>query len=251
MSRSYRLAIQETVRHFVNWSPEPQLIDDLKGEGRWNNDWDATIELIRRHQSKSSLKQEIFPKKEVIKIFSDFYFGGDPEGEARNWTGFILNEPLLVDKNFFNEIGQKGFQYGFISGAEPPSARFVLEERLCLRDPPLIAMDDAPSKPDPSGLLNLAKEELNKPLGNGAPPIAYLGDTVADVLTINNAKIKIPNQIFLSIAVAPPHLHQANKKSERRDYEIELKKAGADIIISKTKDILNIDEQISRLSLNE
>ena len=38
---SYRRAIVETVQHFSGWAPELDAIDALKGEGRWNNDWQA------------------------------------------------------------------------------------------------------------------------------------------------------------------------------------------------------------------
>ena len=48
VSASYRRAIIETVHHFHGQRPEPAAIDGLKSEGSWNNDWQASLELLRR-----------------------------------------------------------------------------------------------------------------------------------------------------------------------------------------------------------
>ncbi len=234
VSGSYRLAIQETVKYFSGWEPTIEDIDDLKSEGIWNNDWHVSLELIKRkgiYKSKSSKTPDI---KEVTSVFSNYYFGGDPNGDSDDWNGYIKNEPLLVNKSFFDKIKKKNFIWGFVSGAEQPSARFVLEKRLSLLDPPLIAMGDAPEKPDPTGFIKLATELLGAPLGGEAPPIGYLGDTVADVITVMKARDLIPNQKFISLGVAPPHLHKKDKSMKRKTYEQKLLNAGADIIIPST-----------------
>ena len=239
VSGSYRLAIQETVNHFCSWRPTLSEIDELKTEGLWNNDWDASLELIKRYLKKNK-KQKFIPAFiDLVKVFNSFYFGGDPNADCNEWTGLIKNEPLLVSRDFFNELTKEGFIWGFVSGAETPSAKFLLENRLSLKDPPLLAMGDAPDKPDPSGFLKLAAQLTGCSLGDGIAPIAYLGDTVADVLTIKNARKVIPRQNFLSFGVSPPHLHKANQKSMRKIYEDQLIKAGADKIISSTKELIN------------
>ena len=240
VTESYRLAIQKTVNSFCNWTPTINDIDNLKAEGNWNNDWDASLEMITR-KLKTNKNCETIPKrKEVIETFSNYYFGGDPFGDFYKWTGFIKNEPLLVNNKLFDQLTNKGFFWGFVSGAEPPSAKFVLENRLKLKNPPLIAMGDAPEKPNPTGLLKISNKLFNSCLGSTQPPIWYLGDTVADVLTVKNAKEKIPNQKFISLAVAPPHLHKKTSKNTRLDYEKTLKQAGADKILLSTWDILNL-----------
>ena len=227
---SYRRALAETVHHYSGWRPEPGAIDSLKAEGRWNNDWEASLELLRRH------RLEPLPDfAALVGVFSDFYFGGDPAGDPARWQGFIGDEPLLVDAAFFTALEQAGIAWGFVSGAEPPSARYVLEQRLGLNDPPLIAMGDAPDKPDPAGLLQLAGELLQRhgggALGPGGPPIAYLGDTVADVQTVLNARAARPEQVFVSLGVAPPHLHGS---AARAHYENQLHQAGADAVLEHT-----------------
>ncbi|MCP9928065.1 TIGR01548 family HAD-type hydrolase [Cyanobium sp. CH-040] len=233
---SYRRALAETVHHYSGWRPDPACIDALKEEGRWNNDWEASLELLRRH-GLSPLPDF----QSLVAVFSGFYFGGDPAGDPAQWRGFIGDEPLLVDRACFAELDRAGIAWGFVSGAEPPSARYVLERRLGLVDPPLVAMGDAPDKPDPTGLLRLAGI-----LGGtaAAPPatVAYLGDTVADVLTVRNARRARPSWRFLSLAVAPPHLHASAQA--RSSYEQGLKRAGADAVLPDTGSALATLEQL-------
>jgi len=220
---SYRRALQATVEHYSGWRPTPVQIDALKGEGSWNNDWDASLELLRRRGSSVPERQKL------IEVFSGFYFGGNPEGDPDNWTGFINDEPLLVEASLFQTIRQLGWTWGFFSGAEPPSARFVLEQRLGLESPPLLAMGDAPDKPDPTGLLQLSEVLLT---GREVTTVAYLGDTVADVHAVIRAREACPSRNWISLAIAPPHLHLLEE--QRHSYEQQLRDAGADHILSST-----------------
>jgi len=263
VSGSYRRAIQATVEHYSGWAPEPAAIDALKGEGCWNNDWEASLELLRRHQRQtlappgakddsSGAKDDPSGAKErgktrprleeVAEVFSGFYFGGDPAGPPAHWQGFIREETLLVEGAFFADLSAAGIAWGFVSGAEGPSARFLLEERLGLRHPPLVAMDDAPQKPDPTGLLALAERlaaQSGQTLGPHAPPVAYLGDTVADVETVRRARLRRPDQRFLALAVSPPHLHSPERTRQRHAYERQLLAAGADHLLRRTAELQN------------
>ena len=218
------------MQHYCGWQPSADAIDALKAEGAWNNDWDCSLELLRRHGA------ELPDRTALIDVFSGFYFGGDPEGDPSQWTGFIGDEPLLVNASFFTTLSQQKVRWGFVSGAEPPSARFVLQQRLGLQDPPLIAMGDAPDKPDPTGLIHLAKA-----LGADTEEaqVAYLGDTVADVQTVVQARKRWPEQHFVSLAVVPPHLQSEEQAPARRIYEQQLMEAGADLVLNSTAALLN------------
>jgi len=308
VAASYRRAIVETVDQFSGWRPEAAEIDALKSEGCWNNDWEASLELLRRHglaggqllgsrghgdetihgkplsvgqgsssqlgsspplghQSSSNQPGDLQANDEpssgrqssetqssdprhprggadvpdglpsfdtVVAAFCEHYFGGDPEDDPALWRGFIGQEPLLVGPEFFAGLSEAGFLWGFVSGAEPPSVRYVLQRRLGLLDPPCIAMGDAPDKPDPTGLLRLSAGLLaasGTSLGPDAPPIAYLGDTVADVQTVLRAREQMPDQRFISLAVSPPHLHATGQEQRRQIYEQQLLAAGADRIL--------------------
>ena len=227
---SYRRAIVETVHHFSGQRPDAGAIDTIKSEGCWNNDWEASLELLRR-----SGHAPLPAFEALVEVFGSFYFGGDPEGDSALWQGFIGREPLLVGAEFFAALTRANVAWGFVSGAEPPSCRYVLETRLGLDAPPLIAMGQAPDKPDPTGLLRLASQLSGAGIDAASPPIAYLGDTVADVLTVQRARQQCPNARFLSLAVAPPHLHGPQDLERRAAYEARLIEAGADVVLPSTQ----------------
>ena len=102
-------------------------------------------------------------------------------------------------------------------------------------------MGDAPEKPDPKGFINLSKKLIGDKFGESKIPIAYVGDTIADINTVINARKEIPSQKFISIGIAPPHLHLKSLSKERDSYEKNLKSAGADLILNSIYDIKNID----------
>ena len=106
-----------------------------------------------RHIKSNNLKLKTPQREAIIRCFEDFYFGGNPNKDNNDWSGFIRNEELLVEKEFFTLLSINRISWGFVSGAESTSAKFVLEQRLKLESPPLIAMGDAPDKPDPQGFL--------------------------------------------------------------------------------------------------
>ena len=241
VENSYRLSLKKTVYKFSGWEPNFLDIDNAKNEGIWNNDWDLSLELIKRYIKKENLNLEIPSREEIVKCFEEFYFGGDPNKDSQYWSGFITNEELLVDKEFFDLLESNRILWGFVSGAESASAKFVLEKRLGLKSPPLIAMGDAPDKPDPKGFINLSKELLGDKLGTSNFPIAYVGDTIADIKTVINARKKIPSQKFISIGIAPPHLHLKSRLKERNSYEKNLKNAGADLILNSINDLKSIN----------
>ena len=244
VEKSYRLSLKKTVYKFSGWEPSFIDIDNAKNEGIWNNDWDLSLEFIKRFVKKEKKNLEIPTREEIVKCFEMFYFGGDPKKDSKHWSGFIRNEELLVDKNFFNFLQRNGIIWGFVSGAESASAKFVLEKRLGLKSPPLISMEDAPDKPNPKGFIELSKKLIGDKLGSSNIPIAYLGDTVADVKTVLNARKEIPSQKFISIGIAPPHLHLKSRLKERNSYERNLRDAGAELILNSINDLKKVSREL-------
>ena len=102
-------------------------------------------------------------------------------------------------------------------------------------------MGDAPDKPNPKGFINLSKQLIGDKLGESNIPIAYVGDTIADIKTVMNAKKEIPSQKFISIGIAPPHLHTKSRLNERNSYEKNLQKAGADLVLKSINELKNIN----------
>ena len=241
VEHSYRLSLKKTVHKFSGWEPSYVDIDNAKNEGIWNNDWDLSLEFIKRFKKKGNLQLEIPSREDIVKSFEEFYFGGDPNEDSKYWSGFIKNEELLVDKEFFDLLENNGIIWGFVSGAESASAKFVLEKRLGLKSPPLISMEDAPDKPNPKGFIKLSKSLLGDKLGSSNIPIGYVGDTIADINTVMNAKKEIPSQKFISIGIAPPHLQSKSRLNERLSYEKNLKDAGADLILNSIYDLKSIN----------
>ena len=102
VENSNRLSIKKTVNKYSRWEPSFIDNDNAKNEGIWNNDWDLSLELIKRFIKKDNLNIEIPPREEIVKCFGEFYFGGNPNKDSKYWSGYITNEELLVDKKFFD-----------------------------------------------------------------------------------------------------------------------------------------------------
>ena len=69
VENSYRLALIKTVYKFSGWKPSYKDIDDAKNEGIWNNDWDLSLELIKRSIKKENSNLEIPIKQAIVKCF--------------------------------------------------------------------------------------------------------------------------------------------------------------------------------------
>jgi HAD superfamily phosphatase len=227
---SYRRALADTVEHFTEGSyrPTPQDIDTLKGEGIWNNDWEGSQELIYRYfegQGRRRSQLDI-PYDTLVDFFQHRYRGPNLD-DSSQWTGYISQEPVLVTPDYFERLTQHQIAWGFFSGATRGSAAYILEQRLGLQHPQLIAMEDAPGKPDPRGLFTVVSA---LEADSHALPVIYAGDTVADMHTIHKAKQQYPDRQWLAVGILPPHI----RSSEARymaDYTHSLTDAGAHIVL--------------------
>jgi HAD superfamily phosphatase len=235
---SYRLALSDTVEHFTSgglmgggWRPTPIDIDRLKGEGIWNNDWEASLELVCRYFEGLGRSRADHPVsyEAIVAFFQSRYRGEMIDGA---WTGYLAGEPLLVDRAYFEALTAAGIKWGFFSGATTVSARFVLEGRVGLDDPLLVAMEDAPGKPDPAGLFETMKRLKAAP----DETVVYVGDTVADMATIVRAREQDSGRSFLAIGSLPPHVVTGDV-AVRLDYEASLRSAGADAIVASVREI--------------
>lgn len=239
---SYRRALADTVEHFSAgaYRPAQTDIDQLKSEGVWNNDWEASQEFIYRYfeaqgQSRSRFQLD-YP--EIVAFFQSRYRGPDPQ----NWTGYICHEPLLLQPSYLEQLSAAGILWGFFSGATRGSATYVLERRLGLKSPVLIAMEDAPGKPDPTGLLATV-HQLEQQGVDASTPVLYVGDTVADIYTVKKARSLQPKRCWIAVGILPPHVQET---ATRRDaYADTLRAAGAATIFSNVQDLT--PEQINEL----
>jgi HAD superfamily phosphatase len=227
---SYRRALADTVEQLTNgaYRPSPEAIDDLKGEGIWNNDWEASQELVYRYfegqgQSRKNLEIDY---SELVAFFRSRYRGSNPE----QWDGYITDEPLLMSENYLETLTANQILWGFFSGATRDSAEYVLQQRLGLRSPVLTAMEDAPGKPDPTGLLATVEQLYPGEL----LPVFYAGDTVADMQTVAKAKIAQPERAWFAIGILPPHVNSSERAEQ---YSTRLKEAGAITVLSHVEQL--------------
>ena len=74
VENSYRLSLRKTVYKFSGWEPSYIDIDNAKNEGIWNNDWDLSLELIKRHIKSKNLNLQIPHREDIVNSFKVFYF---------------------------------------------------------------------------------------------------------------------------------------------------------------------------------
>ena len=247
VGNSYRRALADTVEHFTHaYRPSPKDIDRLKEEGIWNNDWEASRELIYRHfEARGTARSALdLDYKTLVDFFQHRYRGDDLENPDC-WNGYITQEPLLLRPPYLERLTGAGIPWGFFSGATRGSACFVLEKRLGLRSPVLVAMEDAPGKPDPTGLFQVLQQlESSQPIDTSlGATVFYVGDTVADMQTVERARSQKPDRQWIGVGVLPPHAQQPPEYKEA--YIAQLKSAGAAIVLDNVEKLT--PEQIQML----
>jgi HAD superfamily phosphatase len=250
VGNSYRRALADTVEYFTAGAYRPSQvdIDALKGEGIWNNDWEASQELVYRF-FETQAGEGALPTGEaaiwrdatgrgrvkidyskLVAFFQSRYRGPDPT----HWTGYICHEPLLFQADYLERLTEAGILWGFFSGATRGSASYVLEKRLGLSTPVLVAMEDAPGKPDPTGLFATV-DRLEQSTDSNHTPVLYLGDTVADMYTVQQAREQQPQRSWIAVGVLPPHVQETPERSQQ--YAQTLKQAGADVVLRNAQEL--------------
>ncbi|MFN5924646.1 MAG: HAD-IA family hydrolase, partial [Pseudanabaena sp.] len=215
----------------------PEEIDELKAEGIWNNDWEASEELIKRYFQVQGKVAKI-DYDDIVAFFQSRYRGSSPD-----WCdGYIAKEPLIATSAYFRSLTAAGIGWGFFSGATRASASYVLK-RLEIIDPVLVAMEDAAGKPDPTGLL-LAVKQIDRKQAKPTELIVYVGDTVADMLTVSKARNYNASYQYVGVGVIPPHVTQ----NLRDRYAALLKDNGADLVLNSVLELtphLNLSQSPS------
>ena len=240
VSSSYRRAIADTVEHFTAqaWRPTMEDIDRLKTEGTWNNDWQASQELVYRYfESVGKPREQInCDYNNIVAFFQDRYRGV-------NWDGYIATESLLLSVEYLEQLNTNQIGWGFFSGATRGSAEYILQQRLGLTQPVLVAMEDAPGKPDPKGLFMAVAEIETSAIAS--TPVLYIGDTVADMYTVIRARETMPERAWFAIGILPPHV-QTNSQRQQ-DYRQKLIAAGADTVLHNVEQLTS--DKIQQLFL--
>lgn len=226
---SYRRALADTVEHYTeqNYRPTAEDIDRLKSEGIWNNDWKGSQELIYRYwESQKRSRSEVNIDYEQLVDFFQSRYRGD------HWDGYVATEPLLASPEYFAQLTAQEVRWGFFSGATRASAEYVLHQRLGLEQPLLVAMEDAPEKPDPTGLFRTC---VQLPSQAADELIVYAGDTVADMQTVREAQRQRPDLNLVGVGIIPPHAQQSPER--QTSYQQQLEAAGAAIVLTNIEQL--------------
>jgi HAD superfamily phosphatase len=229
VGNSYRRALADTVEQFTQgaYRPTPADIDALKEEGIWNNDWEASQEFINRYFKQQEQPQLSY--ETIVDYFQRRYRGTELDNPDR-WNGYITEEPLLLQPTYLQDLTAAGILWGFFSGATQGSARYILEKRLGLKNPVLVAMEDAPGKPDPTGLFQTIAQLESTP-----QPVLYVGDTVADMYTVTAARSQQPDRQWIGVGILPPHAQAPADYAS--DYARKLEQAGAAIVLNNVEQL--------------
>lgn len=239
VGQSYRRALADTVEHYTlgAYRPTQEDIDRLKSEGIWNNDWLGSQELTYRYwESQGRSRESLDLDYEALVDFFQRRYRGQDLQNPQNWDGYISQEPLLMQRSYLQQLSEAGYPWGFFSGATRGSALYVLTQRLGLENPPLVAMGDAPDKPDPAGLFQVVRQlEAAYTLEPQQTPVVYAGDTVADLYTVNRAKAERPHRQWFGVGVLPPHVQHTSER--KTAYGEALQAAGANTIVSHIEEL--------------
>jgi histidinol-phosphate aminotransferase len=168
VSRSQTESIVVTARHF-GAGAEAGDVQLLKDRGNANNDW----ELVRALCSASGIEVSL---TDVIEAYEPLYQGTEAE------PGLKRHETPLIDAAAL-ERWSKRFKIGVVTGrprweAEEVLQRFGLSSHVDV----LIAMEDAPLKPDPAP-IRLAMDRL------GVKRAWMVGDTPDDLNAARQAEV--------------------------------------------------------------
>ena len=263
---SYRRAIIESIEHVYGDTIGYDDIQLFKNAGGFNNDWELTYAaalyvLARREKSRLSIEtytglieasgggptaaetaiaDELDPaarekilaeldRERLRDVFQQLYLGSglyrELEGDEPDLDteGFIHDEPVLLTDEAPTALEQ--WPLGVLTGRPAAEAEIALERTgLSIPEDRRFTMDDwEAGKPDPQALLGLA-DRLN------ADRPVFVGDTLDDIRTVNNATEVDNSRTFHSVGVLTGGL---SGKMGRRQY----RNVGADIVIESINDL--------------
>jgi len=227
-------------------------VEQFKTLGGFNDDWDTCYGLLLYFLNLKIKKRAVFElskQKNIQRLAQKI--SKKPlgvVGAERNWgkrkeiriekiaeifqrfylNEFVWNEKLLIPKSFLKTLKRSEFKIGIATGRNLEEAQFALRRfQIDSLIDAMITIDETPKrfkKPDPWGLLKTA-EKLGKNLR-----YLYVGDLPDDILAAERAKkkMKIASVGYLAASEFPKEMAR------------ELKRAGADFVCEKPKELINI-----------
>lgn len=171
VSESYRATIAKTVEHFTGRAIAPDLIQQYKNAGGWNNDW-ALAQRIVLDTSGSEI-----PYDEVVGVFQQHFLG-------ENNDGLILRERWLPHAGLLERLAAN-HPLAIFTGR--PRQELDLTLHRYARSVPwtmIVADGDVPNaKPAADGLQAILA-------AHPTDMLYYVGDTVDDARSARAAGVR-------------------------------------------------------------
>lgn len=178
VSESYREAIRETVRHFTGDLVSPDLIQDFKDEGGWNNDWLLSHRLITDRGQRVEYG-------DVVEYFNAIFLG-------ENGDGLISREKWMPEAGLLERLSKRATLAIFTGRAKYEVDVTLARYANGINFHPIVTDESVSNpKPAPDGLYLIREHYPDK-------HIWYLGDTVDDARSAQSARVPF-------IGVSMPH----------------------------------------------
>jgi len=159
VTESYREGVQQTVEYFTGKRVSREVIQEYKNAGGWNNDWRLSHHLI------AGLGVDV-PYEAVVDEFNRIFLGNGRDG-------LIFRERWTAQPGLLERLAET-WRFSVFTGRVVRELEVTLDRfARRLTFDPIITADDAPAKPSPDGLLQIARI-------CGAKELWYIGDTVDD-----------------------------------------------------------------------
>ena len=198
VTESYRETIASTVEHYTGTRITPDLIQDFKNQGGWNDDWRLSHHII------TGVGIDV-PFEEMKTHFQTIFLG------CNGTAGMIMREKWVARSGVLEELSQQ-FQLAVFTGRPREEAAITLRRfGGGLAFDPIVAMEDVENhKPAPDGLLRIARE-------NPGAKLFYVGDSVDDARSARAAKVP-----FIGVAAPsnPSYLDLVFLFQEEQSYAI-------------------------------
>jgi len=200
VTESYRETIAATVEHYTGARITPELIQDFKNQGGWNDDWRLSHHLI------TGTGFDV-PFDEVKAHFQRLFLGNDLDGAG----GMIHREKWVARPSALEALAGQ-FRFAVFTGRPRAEAKITLDRYAAgLTFDPIVAMEDVEhAKPAPDGLLRIARD-------NPDSKLYYIGDTIDDARSARAAGVP-----FIGVAAPanPRYVDLAFLFQQERAYAI-------------------------------
>ncbi|WPM32805.1 HAD family hydrolase [Hydrogenobacter sp. T-2] len=159
VSQSYHYAIKHTAEYFLKREVPIEEVRRIKFSKGINNDWLATLEVIREYGGTADFE-------ELVKVFNEFY------------TNLRDKEKLILGKEFFMSLREMGYPLGIVTGRPREDLLYLFEKHGLSECFDFVVDEDT-----------IEEEELRKPHpyalhlcveGLGIDAGVYVGDSLAD-----------------------------------------------------------------------